>query len=188
MTDTTTVEAGATPDAQGKNADAAAKDTGTGTDSQPNNPVEHTKTFTQGEVDRIVADRLKREVKKELRKLSDEGEQKPDVSEIQQRADKAEQELRTYRAKDHFEDFIADKRNNLPTVNPAGVWRMIRGDLTFDDKGQVENLRDVLQTAKQIAPQLFLPASGSADAGLRGKPPNSGVDMNRFIRNATGRQ
>jgi hypothetical protein len=42
---------------------------------------------------------------------------------------------------------------------------MVKGDIAYDDAGNVTNLDECIRDAKQIAPQLFKTVTGPADAG-----------------------
>lgn len=178
-----------TPDAQGPNAGG----TKSGAATPPaDKPEAEDKKFTQADVDRIVKDRLQRDVKKELqkelKKLSGEQEGQPSVEELKGRAESAETELRRYRARDQVDAYVSDKRNNLTVRNVRALMRLVEHDFEYDDEGEVTNLKELVAQAKAEAPELFGTAAGSADGGAGAQNGSGALDMNSHIRQMAGRQ
>lgn len=184
----TTVTTANTSDGDGKNTEAATTGAGTQTasTSEAAKPdITQTPEFKAALTAAMEKKlpQLKRQLAKEL---TGEKDGQPSVEEIQRRADEAESSLRTYRAKDQLEDFISDKRNAITVKNPKAVFKYIKDDLEYDDEGKVTNFKDVLSRAKAEAPELFIPVTGSVNAGAGGHSA-VGVDMNRELRRAAGR-
>jgi hypothetical protein len=75
--------------------------------------------------------------------------------------------------------------------NPAAVAALVKGSLEYDKEGNVTNLKEAIETARTLAPELFPKRTGNADGGSR----NEGVagqsrvsqSMNDIIRQASGR-
>jgi len=182
------------PDGQGDKPEEA-KPEGADTppakpEAKPNEKHEPEKMFTQADVDRIVRERLQREVKKgireELKKLSGDGDDKdkPTVESIARERDTLLRENRIYKAADEVEAYVSDK--NIKVRNMRGLLKFIRSDYQFDDDGKVANLKELIAEAKRDAPELFGVNAGSADGGAGNGYP-VGADMNTLIRQAAGR-
>jgi hypothetical protein len=76
--------------------------------------------------------------------------------------------------------------------NPAAVAALIKGSLEYDKEGNVTNLKDAMDTARTLAPELFPKRTGGADGGSRSEGQASGQSrvsqsMNDLIRQASGR-
>lgn len=71
--------------------------------------------------------------------------------------------------------------------NPRAVWKLVKDDLDFDDKGDITNLASVLKQAKTDYPELFGRSVGSVDAGAGSRSSGGAFDMNAMIRRSAGR-
>lgn len=117
------------------------------------------KTFTEEQVNKIVERRLKKE--------RERFEREKDLTEVEKlKAQNAEMAKRLAErdALDTFEQFFSKKG----VKNIKGLYRALKDDLEFDDKGKVSNLKDLLDEAKETFPEFFLKADGDAD-GAKGK-------------------
>lgn len=166
----------------GKNT--AVDTTGAATQTAQTEDVE--KKFTQAEVDAMFQKRLSKAVKAELKKMgSEEGEQ-PDVKDLQRGVEEAQRNLRFYQARDQVEDYISDKRNNANIRNVRAFCRYFKDDFTFNDEGQVTNLKDLYTRAKVETPELLGMVTGSADGAAGNGQSVVGADMNQLLRGAVG--
>lgn len=66
------------------------------------------------------------------------------------------------------------------------IYRMVKGDVAFDDDGKPNNLKDILDDAKQIAPQLFRATNRPGDGGHGNRTTKPAEGMNELIRRAAG--
>ena len=118
-------------------------------------PATTPKTFTQDELNSFLAKQKK------------EWERKNKLSEDEKKDD----EIKTLRAsiqeRDN-RDLVLSEGKKLGVNNPDLLYKAVKGDLEFDDKGNVTNLTAILESAKTDFPQLFTAAApapaGSADA------------------------
>lgn len=177
------------PDGQGNKPDDSPQGKA---DTPPADKPEGDKKFTQADVDRIVKDRLTREVKKELKnelkKLTGEGEGQPTLEDLKTenatlktQGTEKDNELRRYRARDQVDDFVSDKRNQVSVRNMKALIRYVEHDFEYDDQGKVTNLKDLVTKAKLEVPELFGGSSSSIDAG-NGSRQTSAMDMNAWMR------
>jgi len=176
-----------TPD-EAANSTAAAAQPGPGTQpaQQPEAPTEP--TFTQAQVNAMIAKRLPAAVKSELKKMSGDGEGQPSTEDLQRQLSERDQKLRSFEAKDKVAEFLADGRNKL-NVDPKhirGIEALVIPLLEYDDAGQPSNLKEAIESAKQIAPVLFTIGTPGINAGAGGKQPVTSADMNGFIRQQAG--
>jgi hypothetical protein len=148
------------------------------------------KTYTQADLDAALAlDRQERKraatakastTKKQTK--ADEGES-DEAAELRKRAEAAEAQLLVRDSRERVERAAKD----AGFVNPAKIYRLIKDDLTFDEAGKPENLKDLLTIAKRdYAEELRKKTEGSADAGAKGGA-GAGSGMNDIIRGAFGR-
>jgi hypothetical protein len=178
-------EAQTTGDDQVKNT--GATDTGTGTDTAQQNQAQE-KTFTQADVDRIVQTRLKTAVKAELKKLSSDDPDKPNVETLQQQLSETRQRAQAIEAREAVRDYLADPvhKLNVKASSVAAIVKLVTSDLEFDEDGKPSNLKEAIQSAKSLAPDLFANPSASINAanGRNNATPLRGMDA--LIRQATG--
>jgi hypothetical protein len=178
---------------QAATSDATAQNTGadaTGAATQAAQTEGTTeKTFTQAEVNAMIAKRLPSAVKAELKKMGGDGEGQPDVTELQRQLSEYQTKMRSYEAKDEVSSYINDGRNKL-TVEPEnvrGIQELVIPRLEYDDNGKVTNLKEAIEAAKSIAPALFASKQTSginaaSGLGTRTAPAN----MNDLIRRGAG--
>lgn len=180
-----------TSDGTAENTDAGQQQPGSGTQTQQQSTGEQTneRTFTQADVDRIVAERIKKGVKTELKKIIGDGEPAK-IEDVQKQLSESQAELRAYRAREAIQDFIADPANKLTVraENARAIEKLVLADLEFDDDGKPSNLDATVEAVKKLAPALFTTSPGSINAGEGKNSSVSGVDMNSMIRRAAGRQ
>lgn len=83
---------------------------------------------------------------------------------------------------------VRETARKIGAPDPDLVYRIVRGDLAFDDDGTVTNLDAVLSELRKEAPTLFKPVVAPVDA-TKGNAGTAGnvTDMNARIRRATGR-
>jgi hypothetical protein len=68
------------------------------------------------------------------------------------------------------------------------IFKLVKDELEYDDKGEILNLSAVLSQAKKDYGDLFAgKAAGSADGGAGAGSQNGGGDMNTQIRRMAGR-
>lgn len=117
--------------------------------------------------------------KTEVQRLSD---QKKEIE--QQHAD-ALRELQAERAEKAIRDAAAGAGARADRL--AVIYRAVRADVQYDDKGKPSNVAALIEQAKADAPEFFQPVSGSGDGGKGGggsSNPNDAV--NAAIRRAAG--
>lgn len=185
-TATPAAPAATTPDAAANNTAASAQP-GAGTQT-PSTEAPTEKTFTQADVDRIVANRIKSGVKAELKKLTGENDGTPTVEDLQRQLSEKDTRIRSFEAREIVENHLLDGRNklNVKPENVRGIQAIVIPLLQYDDDGQPSNLKDAIESAKAIAPVLFANTPGSIDAnaGRNGAPATG--NMNQMIRQAAG--
>ncbi len=175
MPDATTAT---TSDAAVNNTEPAA------TTTEPTTPETKTTTsFTQEEVNRLVGKARKEEQQKLDKQIKDAALSEQQRSE--QRVKELEAETRTLRAR----DVVAVAAEKLGAKNTNTIFKLIKADLEYDDKGAITNLKEVLDEAKRDAPDLFgKKALGSGDGGKDNQGGREGgTSMNDFIRRSAGR-
>jgi hypothetical protein len=178
-----------TPDGAGNNTAAgntSGKETPAGTKTEE--PRE--KTFTQEQVNKMIADRLPKAVKAELKKLTGESEGTLTVEELQRQLNEAKTKTQSYEARETVRDYLSDPANklNIKADNIRAVEKLVMPDLTYDNDGNPSNLKEAVESARKLAPSLFTNNPASINAGAGGN--NNGVggfDMNAQIRRAAGR-
>lgn len=123
-------------------------------------------------------------------KKKDKGDNEDDDAEadrLRKRADDAEEELRKRDARDALEDALSQ----AGFEKPRKMFRLLKDDLTFDEKGRPDNIKDLIALAKRDYAEELKPdadpkkAKGSVDAGAKGGVAKGG-DMNDFIRRSAG--
>lgn len=169
----------------GGGASAAGKGQGDGAE----------KTYSQADLDAAVAAarqdaRKAKPGKTNTQKTTgkkDEGgeEEAAEVIEARKRAEAAEAQLRVRDARDAVE--TAAKTAGF--TNPAKIYRLVKDELSFDDSGKPENVKDLIAIAKRDFPEELSTAkgNGSADGGAGTRTGAAATNMNDFIRRAAGR-
>lgn len=150
---------------------------------------EAAKTYTQAELDAaLAADRQTRSkaAKAKAGKAKDEAGDDDAQSKDRQRLEQLEGELRTRDARDSVEKAAKD----AGFQNPGKIYRLVKDDLSFDDGGKPENVKDLITIAKRDFPEELGTGKGkgSIDAGERGVGKVGGGGMNSLIRRAAGYQ
>ncbi|HWP55460.1 MAG TPA: hypothetical protein VN476_15130, partial [Pyrinomonadaceae bacterium] len=151
------------------------------------------KTYTQAELDAaLAADRqaskraaaAKAATGGKNKKKDGDDEEAPEVAEARKRAETAEAALRVRDARDAVES--AAKTAGFG--NPAKIYRLVKDDLSFDEAGKPDNVKDLITIAKRDFPEeLKEKANGSADGGAGGGSRlGAGSGMNDLIRRAAG--
>lgn len=175
-----------TADEQANNTGAQAQDSGAGTDTAKTDQATQEKTFTQAEVDAIIARRLKTAVKSELKKMAGEGEGQVSLEELQTQLSEKETRLRNYEARETINDFVADPKNKI-SVKPTSLrlfTKAVTDELEFED-GKIANLKEAIEKVKSFAPDLFATSTGSINA-TAGRNAPAAVDFNEQLRQAAG--
>jgi len=147
---------------------------------------EKERTFSQAELDSIVKarlreDRVQREKQAKRAEMDELDRTKAELAE-------ARTEAARYRARDRF--LIAVRDAKL-AGDPEALYDLFGPKLTFDDKGEIENLRAVIEEAKQTTSKLMRGAvvgNLSVDASARGQGGQASGDyINQLIRHKAGR-
>lgn len=135
------------------------------------------KTFTQADIDAAEA-RGRKAMLDAAKKKEDEGKLSAEERE-KRRADEAEAKLREREARDLLETGAKD----AGASNPGKVYRLVKDELEFDDKGKPTNLKEVLAKARRDFPDEFgvKRPPGSAD-GAAGRSSGAARTMNDLIR------
>ena len=140
------------------------------------------RTFTQADFD-AYAERTRKELKKLIEKEFKDA-QLPETERTAKRVQELENEIRQRDAK----EAVQDAARKAGAANPQAVYRLIRGDLEWDQKsGELSNLRDLMDGARQDAPELFPKRPGSGNGG-EGSAGTFSRNMNDLIRRSAGRQ
>lgn len=177
-----------TSDATAQNT-GANQNAGTGTQTPTTEAPETDKKFTQADVDRIVQNRLKSAVKAELKKLTSEGGDTPNVEDLQRQLSERDAKLRTYESRQSVSDYLTDARHklNVKPENVRPIEELVIPRLEYGDDGKPTNVKEAIEEVKSIAPVLFAntPPSINANEGRNGAVVG-GNDMNAFIRRSAG--
>jgi hypothetical protein len=153
-------------------------------------PAAPDKTYTQAEVDAMMATarqtnkKAAAKVAGKTKPAADAEDEVPEVTEARKRAEAAESQLRIRDARDAVE--AAAKTAGFG--NPAKIYRLLKDDLSFDDAGKPDNVKDLITIAKRDFPEeLTGKVPGSADGGAGGGSRlGAGGGMNAIIRGAAG--
>jgi hypothetical protein len=134
-------------------------------------------TFTQADLEAAEA-RGRKAALADAKKKEDAGKLSAEERE-KQRADDAESRLRQREARDVLEGAAKD----AGASNPTKLYRLVKDELEFDDKGRPSNLKEVIAQAKRDFPDEFgvKRPPGSAD-GAAGRSSGTGRSMNDLIR------
>jgi hypothetical protein len=129
-------------------------------ESQPQEkPEKKGKTFTQEQLDKIVTKRLA-DAKKQFEKDKDLSESER----LKAENERLSKQLNERNAFDDFDSFFGKKG----VKNTRGLFRAMKSDLEFDDKGKLANLKDLLDDAKNDFAEFFPRTDTDAD-GKKGK-------------------
>jgi hypothetical protein len=139
------------------------------------------KTFTQAEVEEMFKRRLKSAVKSELKKLTTDPADAPNVEELQRQLKDVSEKARVYETSAAIRDHLTEKEKVKPE-NFRAIEKLVLAEIEYDDDGRVTNLKSAVESVKSYAPALFAQAqAGHINQGTQGKPANPN-DMNAFIR------
>lgn len=171
-------------------SDATAQNTGnadtTGADTQAANQSEaqKEKTFTQADVDRIIANRVKSGIKAELKKLGSEGgENAVTLEDLQQQLNDERSARQALESRQSVREFITDTKNqlNVRPENVAAIEELVNGRLQFEN-GKPSNLKDAINAVKSLAPSLFANQPASVNAAEGRKSIGGVANMDDWIR------
>ena len=139
------------------------------------------KTLTQADFDKALAKQ-----KKAWEKQVADAEARAKLSETERtkaEADDLRAQLRDRDARDSVKDAAA----KLGVKNPTAIYKIVAGDLEFDDGGQISNLNEILDTAKTDFPELFdTKPKSSIDGGAGSDSPTTGNSLDNQIRKLLG--
>jgi DNA gyrase/topoisomerase IV subunit A len=117
-------------------------------------------------------------------KLSETERLTKERDELKKEKDTWAAERRDRDARDTVIEAASDEK--LAARNPRAIYRLVKDDLEFDDKGHVSNLSAVLKQAKTDYPELFGKTVGSGDGGAGSRQSGGAQDMNDWIRGVAG--
>lgn len=174
-----------TSDGTDKNTAAQGNPSGAATQAATTEAQPTEKTFTQADVDRIVANRIKSGVKAELKRLTGDADGTVSVEDLQRQLSESQGQVRAFEARQSVSDYLTDARHklNVKPENFRAVEKLVIPDLEYDEAGKPTNLKEVVESVKSLAPALFAntPPSIDANAG-RNTGSAVGSDMNALIR------
>lgn len=78
---------------------------------------------------------------------------------------------------------VTEAAREAGAIEPALIYRAVRGDLEYDDDGNPTNVAAVLADLQKTAPSVFRAAGGSGDGG-RGNGQGTKQDLNALVRAA----
>lgn len=128
-------------------------------------PAPPAKTFTQEEVNRMLA-----KERRDSEKRAKDAEDRAKLGE-QERLAKDNEDLRTQLVERDTRDAVKAEASKLGASNPDAVYKLVKDEIERDDKGKIQNLDDVLSEAKDLYPELFgvkKPEGAAPDAGEGG--------------------
>lgn len=175
------------PDAA-QNTDSSAtaaqqnKDT---TPSQGGSADDKPKSFTQDDLDRLLAKTRREEKTKYEKEL--ENAQKSEVDRL--KADLAEKDAKL--AERDTKDEVTTFLKSSGCKRPEAAFLMVKGSISRGKDGKIEDLKALLAEAKQLAPEFFDDTQkrpGGADAGAKegGGTKSVGQAFNDAIRAQAG--
>lgn len=145
-------------------------------------------TFTKAELDAaLAADRAEQtRLAKAATKKQERDAELSEGERMKQRAEAAEASLRLHDARSSVER----EAQAAGFANPSKIYRLLKDDLSFDDAGKPENVKDLIAAAKRDFPEEIAaktPGSADGSAGKGAAGAGKGT-MNDFLRAATGRK
>lgn len=163
-----------------KNTDSSAKPAEQNKDippSQGGSADDKPKTFTQDDLDRLLAKTRREEKAKYEKEL--ENAQKSEVERL--KADLAERDAKL--AERDTKDEVTAFLQKSGCKRPEAAFLLVKSSISRGKDGKVEDLKGLLAEAKQLAPEFFDEAkrAGSADAGAKSDG-KTGTDMNAWLR------
>lgn len=180
--------AAATPDAAVNNT-AGVADAGAETQAANQAEAQKEKTFTQADVDRIIANRVKSGIKAELKKLGGEGEGAVTLEDLQQQLNDERTARQALEARQSVREYITDAQNqlNVRPENVAAIEELVNGRLQFE-KGKPTNLKEAINAVKSLAPALFTNQPSSINAAEGRKSTADVTNMDSWIRTGFARK
>lgn len=184
MTEETTPDAAQNTDSSATDDAQQNKDT---TPSQGGAADEKPKTFTQDDLDRLLAKTRREEKAKYEKDLANAS--KSEVERLQTEAADLKAKLAERETKDEVTAFL--RKNGCK--RPEAAFLLVKGNITRDKDGKLEDTKALLAEAKQLAPEFFAEESkrpGGADAGAKGggETKSVGQAFNDAIRLAAGKK
>lgn len=166
-----------TSDATKNTEPSASDDPKTTTPSQGGSADEKPKTFTQDDLDRLLAKTRREEKAKYEKDL--ENAKKSELERAQAEAN----ELRTRLAERESKDEVTALLSKNGCTRPEAAYRLIQSSITRGKDGEIEDVKALLAEAKELAPEFFPGGKtpGSADAGAKGDG-KTATDMNAWLR------
>lgn len=175
------------------NSSAATQNTEPSTTTQPTTPAtqaantEEIETYTKDQLTKIVSQRLKEQKSQFEKQLEDATKTETErlASEVAQlKAEKVQRETK---------DEVTALLQKNGCKRPEAAFLLVKGMVTRDKDGKLEDTKALLAEAKQLAPEFFddpQKRTGSADAGAKenGETKSVGQTMNDLIRGAAGRK
>lgn len=170
-----------TPDAAVNNTGAAPTGAATQTATTEEQP-EPEKKFSQADVDRIVANRIKSGVKAELKKLAGNGE--VSIEDLQRQLSEERTERQKLMARQTARDYLTDPKHKLSVPSDAlpEVEELVLARLEYDDDGKPSNLKDVVESLKTRLPRLFANTQSNINANNGRSNAAGPLNMNDFVR------
>ena len=132
----------------------------TNTGTQTAQTEEKPKSFTQDDVNRLLA-KEKREWEKKVK----DAEEKAKLSEDERTKAELEDAKRQLQERDR-RDFVAEQAAKAGVKNAKLFYNAYKEEFRSDEKGVITNFNEVVAAARAESPELFAAArQGSADAG-----------------------
>lgn len=118
-------------------------------------------------------------------KKDGEAEDSEELVKERQRREQLEEKLRIRDA----QDSVVAAAKAAGFKSPEKIYRLVKDDLTFDNDGKPDNVKDLITLAKRdYAEELEKKGNGSADGGAGSRSDTANGNMNDFIRRAAGRR
>lgn len=138
---------------------------------------------------RKAAEKQSKDLERRLAAIENSGKSESEklaarLKELEDANAEKERAIRERDARDAIRQ-AARKAGAAPDAVDA-VYRMLKGDIEYDDDGQPANVDALLKDAKQIAPQLFRASNGRADGGAGNRQTKPNETMNDLLRRAAG--
>jgi len=136
----------------------------------PTPTPEPAKTYSQTEYDAAM-----KKAQKDWEKKATDAEAKAKLSEDERTKAELAETRAALRERD-ARDSVTDAAGRAGVKNARLFYNAYKSELEFDDKGNVTNLKDVLESAKTESPELFTstPAPGGSADGGEGNNTNTG--------------
>jgi len=174
-----------TSDATKNTEPSASDDPKSTTPSQGGSADDKSKTFTQDDLDRLLAKTRREEKAKYEKEL--ENANKSELERL--KADLAERDAKL--AERETKDEVTSFLQKSGCKRPEAAFLLVKSSISRGKDGKIEDLKGLLAEAKQLAPEFFDDTKtrpGSADAGPKGEggTKSVGQKFNDAIREAAG--